>query len=268
MDVMGRLRVSLACLALACCRSPASSPLPEARADEPPRATGAGAVAVVELFTSEGCSSCPPADAVLADLAGAEARGVFALAFHVDYWDGLGWPDRFALPQSAARQREYARAFGGEGMYTPQMVVDGADEFTGNSRDHADSAVARALARPAGAQLSVVPRRTGTDTIAVDFVAAGVPAGSRLTVAVVQRSATTKVRAGENAGRTLRHANVVRAFVGLALTGPTGSTTIAVRPALARDEGEVIAYVQRARARQPDGARGMPVVAATSAPLP
>jgi hypothetical protein len=261
---MGRLRMSFACLALACCRSPASSPLPEARADEPSRATGAGAVAVVELFTSEGCSSCPPADAVLADLAGAEARGVFALAFHVDYWDGLGWPDRFASPQSSARQREYARAFGGEGMYTPQMIVDGADEFAGNRRDRAESSVARALARPAVAQLSVMPRRAGADAISVDFVAAGAPAGSRLTVAVVQRSATTKVRAGENAGKTLRHANVVRAFVALPLTGSTGSTTIAVRPPLTREDGEVIAYVQRPS----EGSPGMPVVAATSAPLP
>jgi hypothetical protein len=261
---MDRLRMSLACLALACCRSPSSSPLQEARADEPSRAAGAGAVAVVELFTSEGCSSCPPADAVLADLAGAEARGVFALAFHVDNWDGLGWPDRFASPQATARQRDYARAFGGEGMYTPQMIVDGADEFTGNSRDHADAAVAHALARPVGAQLSVVPRRTGSDAISVDFVAAGVPVGSRLTVAVVQRSATTKVRSGENAGRTLRHANVVRAFVALPITGSTGSTAIAVRPALAREEGEVIAFVQRAS----EGSRGMPVLAATSAPLP
>ena len=259
---MGGLRVTLACLALACCRSPPSSPLPEARADEPAHAPGVAAV--VELFTSEGCSSCPPADAVLADLAGAEARGVFALAFHVDYWDGLGWPDRFASPQSTARQREYARAFGSEGMYTPQMIVGGADEFAGSNRDRADSAVARALARPAVAQLSVVPRRTGADAIAVDFVAAGAPAGSRLTVAVVQRSATTKVRAGENAGRTLHHANVVRAFAELPLTGPSGSTTITVRPPLAREDGEVIAYVQRASG----GSRGMPILAATSGPLP
>jgi hypothetical protein len=262
MDVMGRLRVTLACLVLAGCRSQASSPLPEARADEPPRA--AGGVAVVELFTSEGCSSCPPADAVLAELAGAEARGVYALAFHVDYWDGLGWPDRFASPQSTARQREYAQSFGAEGTYTPQMIVGGTDEFTGSNRERADSAVARALARPAVAQLAVAPHRTGSDGIAVDFSAPGVPAGSRLTVAIVQRSAMTNVRAGENGGRTLRHANVVRAFVVLPLTTPRGSTTVAVRPSLAREDGEVIAYVQRASAGSP----GMPVIAATSATIP
>jgi hypothetical protein len=259
---MARLRVVFACLALACCRSPASSALPEARADEPARA--AGGVAVVELFTSEGCSSCPPADAVLAGLADAEARGVFALAFHVDYWDGLGWPDRFASPQSTARQREYARTFGAEGVYTPQMIVGGTEEFTGSYRDRAESAVARALARPAVAQLSVVPHRVGPDAVSVDFAAAGAPAGSKLTIALVQRSASTNVRAGENAGRTLRHANVVRAFVELPLTAPRGSTTVAARASPAHEDGEVIAYLQHASAGSP----GMPVIAATSAPVP
>jgi hypothetical protein len=238
--------------------------LPEARADEPARAEGGGAVAVVELFTSEGCSSCPPADAVLADLVGAEARGVFALAFHVDYWDGLGWPDRFASPQSTARQREYARSFRAEGMYTPQMIVGGTEEFAGSNRDRAASAVARALGQPAGAQLSIAPHRTGSDTLSVDFVAAGAPAGSTLTVAVVQRSASTKVGAGENAGKTLRHANVVRAFSVVPLTGAKGSTTLALRAPLAREDGEVIAYVQRSS----EGSRGMPVIAAMSVPMP
>ncbi len=262
---MRPLRLALACLAVACCRSPGSSPVPEARADESPPA--ARAVAVVELFTSEGCSSCPPADAVLADLARTEARGVLALAFHVDYWEGLGWPDRYGSPRASARQRDYARSFGAEGVYTPQMIVGGIEEFAGSNRERADAAIARALARAPGVRLSVQPHQSGSDTLSVDFVAMGAPAGSRLTVAIVQRAASTNVRAGENAGSTLRHANVVRTFVEVALTGPKGTATVALPRALARDEGEVIAYLQRAPGG-PAERGGIPVIAATSAPLP
>ncbi len=263
---MHPVRLLLACLALVCCRAPGSSPLPEARADESPPA--AGAVAVVELFTSEGCSSCPPADAVLADLARAQARGVLALAFHVDYWDGLGWPDWYATPLASGRQREYARSFRADGVYTPQMIVGGTDEFAGSNRERADAAIARALARAQVARLSVVARRSGADTLSVDFVVSGAPEGTRLTVAVVQRAASTAVRAGENAGRTLRHANVVRAFVELPVTAPRGTATLTLPGTLAwerqREEGEVIAYLQRA----PAAGGGMPVIAGTATPLP
>ena len=114
--------------AVCACR-PSSAGVSEAMAAE------GGGVAVVELFTSEGCSSCPPADDVLNALA-ADARTrhtrVFALAMHVDYWDSLGWPDPFASPAMTSRQQDYARSFGVRGLYTPQMVVGGAEEFTGS----------------------------------------------------------------------------------------------------------------------------------------
>ena len=85
--------------------------------------------AVVELFTSQGCSSCPPADTLLGELA--SRNDVLALAFHVDYWDELGWRDRFELPQAAQRQSQYARRLGRSSVYTPQLVIDGREDLPG-----------------------------------------------------------------------------------------------------------------------------------------
>src|SRR5262249_53362993 len=149
---------------------------PEARADQPD-ASGLAGTAVVELFTSEGCSSCPPADAVLADIARGNERSVYALGFHVDYWDDLGWPDRFATPGNTARQRAYTRASGGGSMSTPQAIVDGTEEFNGADRDRADAAIARALKRPPALRLSLRAHRRDADAVVVDFEAPGAPAG-------------------------------------------------------------------------------------------
>jgi hypothetical protein len=234
---------ALGLLALTACRS-GSSPVPEARADDTPNRTGPG-VAVVELFTSEGCSSCPPADAVLADLATSGDRSVYALAFHVDYWDDLGWADRFASPAYAARQRSYARALGVRGVYTPQMVVDGTEGLTGSDRGRATAAIARALQRPAAATLALKVRPTGEKALTVDYEAKGAPTGSALNVALVERDASSAVRAGENAGKTLRHVNVVRAFVTMPLTSSTGSVPVPYPAGLRSEDIEAIAYVQR-----------------------
>src|ERR1700761_9171229 len=102
---------------------------------------------VVELFTSQGCSSCPPADAFLTELA-RQSRGILPLAFHVTYWDYLGWKDPFSLDVATARQRDYARHLGEDGVYTPQMVVDGAKGFVGSSRAEGLSAIASAAHKP------------------------------------------------------------------------------------------------------------------------
>jgi hypothetical protein len=242
--------------------------VPEARADEPAPVPGKGGVAVVELFTSEGCSSCPPADAVLARLAG--RPGVFALSFHVDYWDELGWPDRFASPGNTSRQRAYARSLGGRGLYTPQLVVGGTDAFVGSEADHAEASVARALATLAPVHLALRARTAATEAV-VDYEAPGAPAGAVLDVAVVERTATTEVRAGENSGKTLHHADVVRAFTTTPLASPSGTpdgtprgtVTLRLPASLRPEDADVIAYVQRL----PGDGAGMPVLGAASARL-
>lgn len=174
---------------------------------------GAGDIAmpegVVELFTSQGCSSCPPADANLADLA---KRGdVVALAFHVDYWDYLGWKDTLASAENTARQQGYAKTLGERSVYTPQAVLDGRAHVNG-----ADAAsVAAALA---GQKLSVAVRLTRDGDRVVAETGAG-PAPENETVIVFawfKSDATVKVERGENRGTTIHYVNSV---VSLGTTG-------------------------------------------------
>jgi hypothetical protein len=206
-------------------------------------------VAVVELFTSEGCSSCPPADRVLAALATEAARDgtpVYPLAFHVDYWDRLGWADRFASAEFSRRQHDYAAAARAANVYTPQMIVNGeAAGFVGSQGPLARRAVAAALARPAAAAVELsVARGKDAAHLRADYRVTGQTAGCFLNLAVVQTEVRTDVARGENAGRTLRHANVVRAFRTVDLKDPAGGVDLVlpadVRPADAR----VVGYVQ------------------------
>jgi hypothetical protein len=263
------LRPALLLLAVSACRSSAPAVVSEARADESTRASSRDGVAVVELFTSEGCSSCPPADVILGD----EARSnpnVYALGFHVDYWDELGWPDRFASHEYTARQRAYSLSFGTSTLYTPEMIVGGADAFTGSDRARADESIARSLAHAAIVRLSVRARAAGphdvtrerTQDVTVEFEAPGAPSDAVVGIAVVQREATTIVRGGENSGRTLRHTNVVRAFT---TVGPTASPVTLPRPeSLPSSEGEIVAFVQRTSG--PAGTK--PIIGAARASLP
>ena len=148
---------------------------------------------VVELFTSQGCSSCPPADAYLAELA--TKPGVLALGFHVDYWDRLGWKDPLSAAGSTERQHQYAKWFDRREVYTPQMVVDGKHEFVGSDRGAINAAL---VAPPAAA----APVSFSTDRTAVT-VGAGDGRGKVLLVRyVVTRS--NAVSAGENAGRVAK----------------------------------------------------------------
>ena len=119
-----------------------------------PAVAGEGALNVVELFTSQGCSSCPPADALLADLA--DRDDVLALSFHVDYWDYIGWKDPFASPQYTQRQRVYSQVFGKRYVYTPQMVVNGSFEMTGSDRAGVLKRIRRRRRRRPGSALPCV----------------------------------------------------------------------------------------------------------------
>lgn len=160
---------------------------------------------VVELFTSEGCSSCPPADRWLSTLRGRE--DVIALGFHVTYWDRLGWPDRFASREFTARQHEHMQRLGMNQVYTPQVLVDGRDwrDWRGWPRLPAPAAPGNAprlaLAREGDAVLATVDAWTGAAS-----------QGDRLGGfwAVTEDRHESRVRAGENAGETLRHDHVVR----------------------------------------------------------
>lgn len=184
------------------------------------RASAATAPIVVELFTSQGCSSCPPADRVLSGLA--RRPGVLALSHHIDYWDRLGWKDPYSSPDATRRQRDYARALGLRTIYTPQMVVDGRIDVVGSDT----AAVERALARPrAPSSTASIPART-IDGVAVRGTVSGeIPRLRRIDFQ--PEAPATRVLAGENKGRALAHVNVVRrigasvAWTGEELSWPT-----------------------------------------------
>jgi hypothetical protein len=165
-----------------------------------PAARAAAKPVVLELFTSQGCSSCPPADALLGQLA--RRPEVIALAWHVDYWDSLGWRDRFASRTATARQREYGRRLG-SGVFTPALVVDGANVVVGSERASVEAAIIAADALPVAVALS----RSG-DAVAVEIAAA--PGPVRVERIVYDPEHATEVGAGENDGARLREYRIVR----------------------------------------------------------
>ncbi|MGW5560743.1 DUF1223 domain-containing protein [Micromonospora sp. NPDC003944] len=206
-----------------------------------------GGFAVVEMFTSQGCNSCPPAEELLSEIerdARERGQNVFALGFHVDYWDDLGWPDQFADAAYTARQETYARALGTRGLYTPQMVVNGTVEFVGSDRRRAAGAIMSAMASTATTPLALSIADLADDRVMVDYRTEQPPPGSVVHVAVVERDLTSEIARGENAGRTLRQDNVVRAFRSVALAAERGQVELATPPGLDPGRASVVGYVQ------------------------
>ncbi len=186
-----------------------SSPLPQTA--EP--------FAIVELFTSEGCSSCPSAERVLNDIthkAMADKSYIYPLAFHVDYWNKLGWRDVFSNGSYSDRQRSYREALGARVVYTPQMIVNGKREFVGSDQGEANAAIEEALESTPPVYFSIEPNKTWSE-LAYDMVDLTDPIRDKakqydFCVAIVERGLVTEVKRGENRDRTLSHENVVRKF--------------------------------------------------------
>jgi len=203
---------------------------------------------VVELFTSEGCSSCPPADALLASLARERSPGtaeIIALGEHVDYWNELGWKDRFSAHQYSQRQEDYARRFGLGSVYTPQMVIDGSRQFVGNGPAEAREAIATASRSRKPVEVALELKG---DVLNVALKQNG--AGSAVVLlAITEDNLTTQVRAGENGGRRLAHQAVVRSLrqIGV-LTGGTLAAREALKlePAWLRPNLKVVVLAQDA----------------------
>ena len=161
---------------------------------------------VVELFTSEGCSSCPPADAFLTELSH-EGRNLLPLAFHVTYWDRLGWRDPYSLMAATNRQAAYGRRFG-DGSYTPEMVVDGTKGLVGSERGEAAAAIASARRGGRTEAEIALSRRGGRMGISLG---AGNGTG-RVVLVGFDPQHTTAIGRGENSGRTLTESNIVRSI--------------------------------------------------------
>jgi hypothetical protein len=161
---------------------------------------------VVELFTSQGCSSCPPANAFLNEIS-KDRSDVLPLAFHVTYWDRLGWRDPFSLEAATERQDRYGHRFG-DGSYTPEMVIEGSVGLVGSRRDEVNAAIARAKnSQLAGPDISV-----GKDGENVAIKIGSGSGNGKVLLIGFDREHITKIGRGENGGRTLAESNVVRSI--------------------------------------------------------
>lgn len=201
-----------------------------------PADTRAESLAVVELYTSQGCSSCPPADRLLGELA--KRDDVLALSFHVDYWDYIGWKDPFALPESSSRQRAYAQHFGERYVYTPAMVVQGLAQISGARPATVRRMIETAHGEAMPAAVTLVREGDGVSVRIAEGMAEG-PADVYL--ALFDARHTTNIRRGENGGRALTYTNVVRSLRKIG-TWDGAATTIAV-PADGMAEGEHCAVI-------------------------
>ena len=192
---------------------------------------------VVELFTSQGCSSCPPAEALISQLR--NQPPVIPLAFHVDYWDHLGWKDAFSSPQWTQRQLMYVRAMHLRSAYTPQAVVNGSVEFVGSSPGRMTSAIREASQRAAIGSVTVSASRSGNTITAT--VKADAPAGYDIVLALVENQVRTRIEAGENAGTIPMENAIVRRLRRVS----NGTVTLPADPSW-RDLGVVVFLQNRA----------------------
>jgi hypothetical protein len=240
---------------------------------ETAKTAGPNATAVVvELFTSEGCSSCPPADEVLSKLDKSQSiHGieVITLGEHVDYWNKLGWIDPYSSPEFSARQSRYADAFGQESVYTPQMIVDGRDEFVGADWNKAREAITRAARLPK-AKVEILAASSSNETnkdLKLSIHINDIPqitAGDTADVllAITESNLRSEVSRGENAGRYLRHAAVVRSLSVLGNVSAEqhsfeAESTASLNVGWQRDNLRAVVFVQERRTRRIIGAAAL-----------
>ncbi len=201
--------------------------------------------AVVELFTSEGCSSCPPADAVVARIQKeSNDKPIYILAFHVDYWNRLGWKDVFSSADYSHRQNQYASWLKLSEVYTPQIIVNGKTEFVGSEEGTLRNAIKAGLQKDAAAEVMLSDIKVDGNKASLNYQTKGNIANAALLVAVVQKSAQTKVERGENAGHTLSHVQIVRSLQSLSLKGSNGSESITLPKGFEAKGSELIAFLQ------------------------
>lgn len=202
--------------------------------------------AVVELFTSEGCSSCPPADALIAKIEKESVEKlVYILAYHVDYWDRLGWKDTFSDAKFSARQSRYADWLNLKTIYTPQIVINGSKEFIGSEEGTLRKSLSTELAKPSNNHLEISLSKSDQNNITVNYRINQKTYGYNLIVAIVSPNASNKILRGENKGKTLAHVQIVRQFETVDLKGKAnGTTQISLTNSGLGNNLEIIAFLQ------------------------
>jgi len=228
-------------------------------------------VVVVELFTSEGCSSCPPADALLKELSEqqkVDGAQIVALEEHVDYWNHLGWRDPYSTAEFSERQNDYSRVFGTDGVYTPQMVVDGQREFVGSRSLAAREAIQKAAHQPKAEITLAAAANSTSDKPALEvriksLGGISVPGETELWIAVTEKNLQTDVKAGENSGETLKHAAVVRSLKKIdTLRDPAGynrQVQVPLNSGWKKENLAVVAFLAEKKSRKIIGAIETPL---------
>ena len=201
--------------------------------------------AVIELFTSEGCSSCPPADDLVARIEKeSKDKPVYILAYHVDYWNRLGWKDVFSSADYSRRQNDYANYLHLSEIYTPQIVVNGKTEFVGSEEGTLRNAIKTSLQKTPEASLTLEGSTTSQSQASIKYSTQGADRNAVLLIAVLQKNAQTKVGAGENGGRTLSHVQIVRKLQKVVLSDNAGSVNVSLPNGFDTHSWEVIGFLQ------------------------
>jgi len=228
-------------------------------------------VVVVELFTSEGCSSCPPADALLKELSEQQKMDdvqIVALEEHVDYWNHLGWRDPYSAAEFSERQNDYSRVFGTDGVYTPQMIVDGQREFVGSRSMAAREAIQKAAGQPKAevvllASANATPGKPMFEVQIKSLNGISPNGATELWFAVTEKGLQTDVKAGENSGETLKHAAVVRSLRKIdTIREPAGYSRqfqTAIEPGWKKENLAVVVFLTEKSSRKIIGAAAMPL---------
>ncbi|MEM1136709.1 MAG: DUF1223 domain-containing protein [Bacteroidota bacterium] len=214
---------------------------------------------VVELFTSQGCSSCPPADRLLTEISQEAKRkgvNVFPLSFHVAYWNYLGWKDPFSKEIFSERQRNYAKSLRSS-VYTPQMVFNGKDECVGSKKGEVEKHVAKILQKSGKANISIESEFINTQNgIKINYSIGDNIDKTLLNFALVERDLEIFVKRGENGGRNLKHDNVVKEFKTISLKNSVnrGVVVLPIPANLNLEKSAVIAYLQKIDTKEIYGA--------------
>jgi hypothetical protein len=205
-------------------------------------------ITVVELFTSQGCSSCPPADKLLSQTifeAAKQHKKIYALSFHMDYWNRLGWADPFSSKQFSERQADYVDAFNINDAYTPQMVVNGAYQFTGSDKEALNKYITTTQHTKASIRFKTLEAtQHENNSIEIKYALEGDAIGCNINVALVSAKETTFIKRGENEGVTLVNENVVRSFI-TKKAMMEEAISFNTKNILAQNKMTIIAYIQQ-----------------------
>ncbi len=218
--------------------SPQPKPVPDSTLTQ---STG---FALLELFTSQGCSSCPPADNLLGEYSKKDDDHIMTLAFHVDYWNRLGWIDSFSSSTYSDRQRYYAAMMNNESVYTPQLIINGSKDIVGSDRQGIERAVKNVLNERSEISITIGKIEINMEKLIINYSIDSIIQGTTLQVALVQKQVATNILKGENRGLKLTNYNVVRNFMSISSYPKRTFSKMKLPQGFNENEFSVVLYIQ------------------------